>query len=174
MDLKKFIRSVPDFPIAGILFRDISPLLADADAFDFALNAMAKEWSGKGVTKVAGFDARGFVFGSPLARQMKLPFVMLRKPGKLPGKTLSVSYGLEYGTDVLEMGIGAVSAGDSVLLVDDLLATGGTALAGAHLVEKAGGKVAGYAFAIELDGLGGKEKLADYAMSALMSYGDEA
>lgn len=170
MELRDYIRSVPDFPKAGILFRDISPLLASPSALRSAVNLMKKEWDGKGVNKIAGFDARGFIFGSLLAAEMDLPFVMLRKSGKLPGKTVSVNYGLEYGEDVLEIVENAVMEGDNVLLVDDLLATGGTALAGAKLAEVCGGKVAGFAFVIELGGLGGKDKLGDHSMSVLISY----
>ena len=156
MDLKKYIDSFPDFPKPGILFRDISPLLNNPDAFREAISRMETYAKIKGATKIAGFDARGFVFGSALALQMGLPFIMLRKKGKLPGETVSIDYGLEYGTDRLEMRKGSVSAGDRVLLADDLLATGGTAKAGADIIEAAGATIVGLAVAIELADLKGR------------------
>lgn len=171
MKLKNYIANISDFPKPGILFRDMSPLLASPSAFKEAIHQMKEYWGGKGVTKIAGFDARGFIFGATLAYEMGLPFIMLRKAGKLPGKTLSVSYGLEYGKDVLEMQWGAAGAGDAVLLVDDVLATGGTANAGAQLLEEAGAGVAGLAVVIELLELHGRNVFT-HEISSLVAYGE--
>lgn len=172
MDLKQYIANIPDFPKTGILFRDMSPLLASPEAFRETIHQMKAHWSDKGITKIGAFDARGFIFASSLALEMKLPFFMLRKKGKLPGETLSVSYGLEYGTDVIEMQKSAVSSDDLVLLVDDVLATGGTANAGAELIELAGGGVAGLATVMELGFLGGR-KVFGRDVRALITYSDE-
>ncbi len=172
MDLKNFILAIPDFPKKGILFRDMSPLLANPDAFKETIRQMKEVWSDKGITKIGAFDARGFIFASALALEMKLPFFMLRKKDKLPGETLSVSYGLEYGSDVIEMQKSAVSSGDLVLLVDDVLATGGTANAGAELIERAGGSVAGLATVMELGFLDGRNVFGR-DVHALITYGDE-
>jgi len=168
MELTKYITAVPDFPKEGIVFRDMSPLLASPLAFSEAIAQMKSHWEVKGVTKIAAFDARGFIFGSALALEMKLPFIMLRKAGKLPGATTSVSYGLEYGSDVIEMQVSAVGTNDLVLLVDDVLATGGTARAGATLIENQGAKVAGLAIVIELKFLGGKEVFGHEVQSLIV------
>jgi len=170
MDLKQFITAVPDFPKQGILFRDMSPLLADPLAFAATISQMKAQWADKGITKLGAFDARGFIFASALAHEMQLPFFMLRKKGKLPGETVSVSYGLEYGKDVIEMQKNAVDENDNVLLVDDVLATGGTAAAGASLIEKCGGKVAGLATVMELEFLGGRS-VFEHDVQALVVYG---
>ncbi|MDO8520934.1 MAG: adenine phosphoribosyltransferase [bacterium] len=170
MDLKKIIAEIPDFPKPGILFRDIEPILADPEAMGVAiewLKAVAKE---VGAEKIAGFDARGFVFGAALAHELKLPFIMLRKKGKLAGKTISIAYKLEYGEAVLEMSARWVHPGDRILLVDDLLATGGTSGAGVVLIERAGGKVAGLAYVIEIAGLAGRKALEGYPIHTLVTY----
>lgn len=172
MDLKQYIENIPDFPKTGILFRDMSPLLASPEAFAKTILQMKEHWRDKGITKIGAFDARGFIFASPLALEMKLPFFMLRKKGKLPDETLSVSYGLEYGSDVIEMQKSAVSSGDLVLLVDDVLATGGTARAGAELIERCGGKIAGLATVMELGFLNGR-KLFGHDVQSLIMYSDE-
>ena len=163
MDLETYIRDIPDFPKEGIVFKDITPLLGDAQAFRKAVDTLAEHFAGAGVTKVFGAEARGFIFGGALAYTMGAGFIPARKPGKLPWKTTSHEYALEYGTDTLEVHTDAISADDVVLIVDDVLATGGTAAAKAALVEKMGAKVAGFAFLIELDFLGGREKLAEDA-----------
>ena len=172
MELKNFITAVPDFPKHGILFRDMSPLLAHPESYKETIRQMKAAWIDKGITKIGAFDARGFIFASALALEMELPFFMLRKKGKLPGDTLSVSYGLEYGSDVIEMQKDAVSEDDLVLLVDDVLATGGTARAGAELIEGCGGKVAGLATIMELGFLDGR-KVFGREVHALITYSDE-
>ncbi|MBP9757483.1 MAG: adenine phosphoribosyltransferase [Candidatus Pacebacteria bacterium] len=169
MNIKSFIQNVPNFPKPGIMFRDISPLLANADAFGKVVGQIADEWKGS-VDMIIALDARGFVFGAPVALALGVPFVMIRKKGKLPGEVVSYSYDLEYGSDTVEMKHDALKAGDRVLVVDDLLATGGTAAAACALVESVGATVAGCVFVIELVGLGGREKLGDHAVQALVSY----
>lgn len=171
MDIKSFIDDVPNFPKPGIMFRDISPLLANAHAFGEAVELIASEWKGR-VDKVVALDARGFVFGAPVALALGVPFVMIRKKGKLPGKVVSYSYDLEYGSDTVEMKHGALAFGDRVLVVDDLLATGGTAAAACTLVESVGASVAGCAFVIELDALNGRAKLGGVPVQSLVHYGD--
>ena len=172
MNLKDFIREIPDFPKPGILFRDIGPILASPEAMNEVIARLAGIAKEVGAEKIAGFDARGFVFGAPLARDLGLPFVMLRKKGKLPGRTVGASYKLEYGEAVLEMALDAVVPGERVLLVDDLLATGGTSKAGVLLIEKVGGIVAGIAYVIELAGLSGHKVLEGYPIHALVTYDD--
>jgi adenine phosphoribosyltransferase len=171
MNLKPFITAVPDFPKQGILFRDMGPLLANPDAFAETIRQMKTYWENKGITKLGAFDARGFIFAAALAHEMKLPFFMLRKKGKLPGKTVAVSYGLEYGSDVIEMQEAAVDQHDVVLLVDDVLATGGTAKAGAELIEKCGGKVIGLATVMELCFLDGRSVFGR-DVQALITYNE--
>lgn len=158
MDLKRYIGAVKDFPKPGILFRDVSPLLRNPRAVRKVVDHFARNWSGK-VDAIVALDARGFIFGSLVAHHLRLPFVMMRKKGKLPGSTVSVSYELEYGNNVLEMQSGALEKGMKVLVVDDLLATGGSANAAAALVTRVGASVAGFAFVIELCALGGKHRL---------------
>lgn len=164
---KLSIIDVADFPKKGIMFKDISPLLANSEEFNGLIKHIAKTWKGK-VDKIGGFDARGFIFTSALAYEMKLPFFMLRKKGKLPGETISVKYGLEYGEASLEVGKSAVSAGDKVLLVDDVLATGGTAEAGCKLVEELGGVVIGAQFVLELESLSGRNLLNGYDVHSVV------
>ena len=169
MSTKSFIQDVPDFPKPGIMFRDISPLLASPDAFGEVVRLIAHEWKGS-VDAVAGLDARGFLFGAPLALALGVPFVMIRKKGKLPGDVESFSYDLEYGSDTVEMKRGSLKKGARVLIVDDLLATGGTATAACALVESVDARVAGCAFVIELVGLGGREKLGNRSIQSLVTY----
>lgn len=158
-DLASYIRDIPDWPKEGIVFKDITPLLASPDGFRDAIDTLAEKYSGIGVTKVMGAEARGFIFGGALAYTLGAGFVPARKPGKLPWNTTSVTYDLEYGTDTLEVHADAVGPGDIVLIVDDVLATGGTAAAKAELVRATGAKVAGFAFLIELDFLKGRDRL---------------
>lgn len=172
IDLTEYVRPVPDFPKPGILFRDITPLLASPEAFAAAVKAMAEAWEGK-IDAVAALDARGFVFGSALALSLGLPLILVRKKGKLPGKTERLSYGLEYGTDTLEIAVETLPKVSAALVVDDLLATGGTAKAACELLEKAGVGVAGCAFAIELTGLPGRKALSGRAVRSILSYSNE-
>jgi len=159
VDLSTYIRDIPDWPQEGIVFKDITPLLASPEGFREAIDTLAKEYVGTGVTKVMGAEARGFIFGGALAYCLGAGFVPARKPGKLPWNTTAVSYDLEYGTDSLEVHADAFGDGDVVLIVDDVLATGGTAAAKAALVAATGARVAGFAFLIELDFLSGRAKL---------------
>ncbi len=166
--LKK-IRNVPNFPKEGIQFKDISTLVKDVDGLKDSVNFLYEKYRDKGITKVAAIEARGYIFGGALAIKMGAGFVMMRKPGKLPYKTLSETYELEYGTDSIEMHVDGIEKGDKVLIFDDLLATGGTAKAACNLVEKAGGEVAGVGFVIELTGsLHGRDKLVGYDVFALV------
>ena len=170
MDLKQTIRDIPDFPKAGILFRDITTLLKDGPAFRYAIDQMAEACKDLEIDLVAGPEARGFVIGSALAYRLGVGLVPIRKSGKLPAKTRKGSYALEYGKDTLEIHEDAIAPGQKVLLVDDLLATGGTIKASLDLVEELGGTVAGVAFLIELTFLDGREKLKDYNVISLIQY----
>ena len=170
MELETIIRDVPDFPKKGIIFKDITTLLQDGEAFRLALNRMLKKYLDTKIDKVMGIEARGFIFAGVLAYKLGCGFVPARKPGKLPYRTIREEYTLEYGTNALEIHEDAIKAGEKVLIVDDLLATGGTALAAALLAEKLGGKVAGIEFLIELDFLKGREKLAKYPVHSLITY----
>jgi adenine phosphoribosyltransferase len=170
MILTDFIRAIPDFPKPGILFRDITPLLAAPDAFRAAIQQLAAHYRDKKINAVAAAEARGFLFAAPLALELNVGLVPIRKPGKLPFDTHAFHYELEYGTDTLEMHIDGITAGQNVLLVDDLLATGGTMQACCRLVEKVGAKVAGCAFLIELSGLGGAKRIAPYEAFSLIQY----
>ncbi len=170
IDLEKHIRSIPDWPKKGILFRDITPLLADAKAFSAAVDALSVGFRQAGVEYVAAVEARGFIFGAAVAMKIGAGFVPIRKKGKLPYKTESVSYELEYGTDTLEVHHDAVCKAAKVLMVDDLLATGGTMMAACKLIEKIGGHVVGIAFLIELCELAGRQKLTGYKITTLISY----
>lgn len=170
MDLEKFIRDVPDFPQKGILFKDITTLLQDGDAFRHAMNQMLKKHLDAKIDKVLGIEARGFVLGGVMAYKLGCGFVPARKPGKLPYRSVREEYSLEYGTNVLEVHEDAICAGEHVLVVDDLLATGGTALASARLVETLGGKVAGIEFLVELAFLHGRDKLPGYKVHSLITY----
>ena len=168
MDLAKFLRDVPDFPKPGILFKDITPLLASPAAMKATIDKLAKLSFGK-VDKVAAIESRGFLFGVPLAMRLGVGFVPVRKPGKLPWKTNRVEYVLEYGTDAVEIHQDAFRKGERVLVVDDLLATGGTMEAAAKLVEAAGGTVAGCAFVVELTFLAGRKRLGTRRVDSLVT-----
>jgi len=170
LKLTDYIRSIPDFPKPGILFRDITPLLAAPAAFRRAVEQLADHFRDAKIEAIAAAEARGFIFAAPLALELDAPLVPIRKPGKLPYETLSFTYELEYGTDTLEMHSDAICPGANVLVVDDLLATGGTVEACCHMVEKAGGKVAGCAFLIELVGLGGAKRIEQYPTVSLIKY----
>ena len=172
MDLKAYIRSIPDFPKPGILFRDITPLLASPEAFRQAIAELAAHYRGKQIDVVAAAEARGFIFAAPLALELGASFVPVRKPGKLPYETHAFQYELEYGSDTLEIHTDGIAAGQKVLLVDDLLATGGTIAACCRLVERAQAQVVGCAFLIELVGLGGAAKIAPYEAFSLIRYED--
>ena len=168
--LKAIIRDVPDFPKKGIVFKDITPLLADHAAFSALIGHFADHFRGHGINQVLGIEARGFLFAGPIAMALGAGIVPVRKKGKLPYKTLSAAYALEYGTDTLEMHTDAVKAGDKVLIIDDVLATGGTAAAVCELAEKAGAKVAGIAMIIELEFLKGRAKLPGREIHSLIKY----
>jgi adenine phosphoribosyltransferase len=170
IQLTDYIRDVPDFPKPGILFRDITPLLADKKAFATAVDALAEPFVGFDVDYVAAVEARGFIFGSAVAKALKVGFIPIRKQGKLPYRTESVTYDLEYGTDTLEIHSDAVKPGSRVLMVDDLLATGGTMAAACRLMEKLGAKISGISFLVELTELGGREKLLEYSIRTVISY----
>jgi adenine phosphoribosyltransferase len=170
LELADYIRSIPDFPKPGILFRDITPLLAAPAAFRQAVGELADHFRQQKIDVVAAAEARGFLFAAPLALELDAALVPVRKPGKLPYKTLSLTYELEYGTDTLEIHADAISPGDNVLVVDDLLATGGTVEACCRMVEKAGGQVAGCAFVIELVALGGAKRISQYKTVSLVKY----
>ncbi|WP_031483586.1 adenine phosphoribosyltransferase [Maridesulfovibrio frigidus] len=168
MNLREYIRDVPNFPKEGIVYFDITPLLADPKAFQYTIDMMAEKFSDYKADKIAAAEARGFIFGAPLAYKLGIGFVPIRKPGKLPYDTISVSYDLEYGSDSLSMHVDAVSAGEDVLLIDDVLATGGTAQGMIKLVEKAGGIVSGIGFLTELGFLDGQSKLNGIPNSHLL------
>lgn len=168
--LEKFIRSIPDFPQPGILFRDITPLLKNADAFAGTIEMLAGEFKGERVDYVVAIEARGYVIGAPLAYKLHAGLIPVRKPGKLPYTTIRADYTLEYGTNSLEVHSDALSEGDKVLIVDDLLATGGTATATKTLIERMGGKVVGAGFIVELSSLGGRAKLGSTPVKTLLSY----
>ena len=170
MNLKDYIRDIPDFPQPGILFRDITPLLKSPEAFNYAIEQMSQKCQNLQVDAIVAVESRGFIFGAPLACQIGKPFIPVRKEGKLPGETVSVAYTLEYGSNVMEMHLADVNEGDRVLIVDDVLATGGTLLATTELVEKAGGQVAGIGLLIELEGLGGRNVLGHYDIFSLIQY----
>lgn len=161
MDLAAYIRDVPDFPIPGIVFKDLTPLLADAAAFRYTVDRLAERFAGERVARVAAIESRGFIFGAPLAERLGAGFVPIRKLGKLPAATISQTYELEYGTATLEVHRDALRPGERVLLVDDLLATGGTAAAALRLTHALGGQPVGAAFVVELGFLKGRERLVD-------------
>jgi adenine phosphoribosyltransferase len=173
MDLYRYVRDIADFPKAGIVFKDITPLMADADALDEAVRTLADYARPLNVDVVVAAEARGFLLGAALARELKAGFVLARKPGKLPHETVRAEYVLEYGTDALELHSDAVAKGARVLVHDDLLATGGTAKALCELVEQLDGEVVGCAFLIELAFLTGRQRLAGYDVHALLSYDAE-
>ncbi len=170
MDLKEKIRVIEGFPSEGISFKDITTLLKDADALKECINQMAEEFKGIDVDIIVGPESRGFIFATPLAYLLGTGFVPVRKPGKLPAETVSYDYSLEYGKDKLEIHKDSIKKGQKVLIVDDLLATGGTMYAAAKLVEKLGGEVVGLGFLIELEELNGREKLKGYNVESLVKY----
>lgn len=170
MELTKYIRDIPDYPKPGIIFKDITPLLKDPSAFQRVIAIFKEMFEGAGIQKVCGIESRGFIFGAPMAMALNVGFVPIRKHGKLPGETHSQEYVLEYGSDILEVHTDAIEKGEKVLVVDDLLATGGTAKAVCQLMEKLEAQVAGLAFAIELEFLKGRQILEDYKVSSLIKY----
>lgn len=170
LDLKDYIRNIPDFPKAGILFRDITTLLKDKKAFKLAVDTLANKYKNKKIDVVIAVEARGFILGGAIAHKLGTGFVPVRKKGKLPARTNSVTYDLEYGTDTLEIHHDAIKPGDKVLIVDDLLATGGTVAAVTELVKQLKGKIVGIAFLIELTDLKGVDKLKDFPVYSLIRY----
>jgi adenine phosphoribosyltransferase len=168
--LRGRIRDVADFPSPGIVFRDLTPLLGDAEALRFTVDALAEDFAGRRVDKVVGIEARGFILAAPVAYRLGAGFVPVRKPGKLPWRTEAEEYALEYGVDRLEIHADAVVAGDQILVIDDVIATGGTARATARLVERLGATVAGLGFLVELTFLAGREKLEGYDTVSLVTY----
>jgi adenine phosphoribosyltransferase len=173
MDLKDAIRTIPDYPKAGIMFRDITTLLGDAKAFRRCVDELLQPFAGQKIDKVAGIEARGFILGGAVAHQLSAGFIPLRKKGKLPHKTIAVEYALEYGVDSLEMHLDACASGERVMLIDDLIATGGTAIAAVQLLRQAGAEVTAAAFVVDLPDLGGADKLRalDIPVSTLVSFG---
>jgi adenine phosphoribosyltransferase len=170
MDLAKMIRDVPDFPKEGIIFKDITTLIKDPEAFKEAVEVLADHYTGRQVDLVAAVEARGYIFGAPIALKLGAGFIPVRKVGKLPAETLREEYELEYGTDAVEMHKDAIQAGQKVLIVDDLIATGGSAQATARLVERLGGEVVGIAFLIELTFLHGVDRLKKYDVYTVIEY----
>ena len=170
MDLRRYIRDVPDFPEHGIMFRDITPLLSSPEAFGAAIDRFAERYGGDAIDAVAGVDARGFIVAAPLALRLGKPLVLLRKAGKLPPETVSASYALEYGEATVEVHANAFESGQRVLVVDDVLATGGTAAAAAKLVKKLEGDLHGLAFLIEMLFLNGKTKLEGQQVYSVLQY----
>jgi len=168
--LEALIRDIPDFPEEGVVFKDITPVLADADAFDDLITLMSSPYANSGITKVAGIEARGFTLATPVADRIDAGFVPLRKPGKLPYETVAEEYELEYGIDALEVHTDAVMEGEKVLLVDDVIATGGTAAAAIRLLRQLGADVVGFSVFIELAFLGGASKLDGVPINALLRY----
>ena len=173
MDLKKTIRNVPDFPKKGIGFKDITTLLKDKDAFRQAIHEMCNPYRDETIDMIVGIESRCFIFGGAMAVELGCGFVPVRKPGKLPAETVNEEYALEYGTDAVEIQKDAIKNGMKLLIVDDLLATGGTAEAVTKLVERLGGDIVGIAFLIELNFLGGREKLLDYPIHVLIGFDDD-
>ena len=170
IDLAEHIRNVPDFPVAGVQFKDITSLLLVPQALDEAIDRMVERAGQMSLDCLAAVDSRGFLFAAPMATRMGLPLVLIRKAGKLPGETLEVEYSLEYGQNKLQIHAGDVKPGNRVLIIDDLVATGGSLQAAAGLIEKAGGTVSGFGVVIELIGLGGRQALADYELFSLVTF----
>jgi adenine phosphoribosyltransferase len=173
MNLAEIIRTIPDYPKPGIMFRDITTLLGDARAFRQAVDELVQPFAGMKIDKVAGIEARGFILGGAVAHQLSAGFIPLRKKGKLPHQTRAVEYALEYGTDSMEMHLDAVGAGEKVMLVDDLIATGGTALAAVQLLREAGAEITATGFVVDLPDLGGADRLraAGVPVSTLVAFG---
>ena len=170
MDLRKYIRDIPNFPQKGILFRDLTPLMGDKDAFNFTVKEIADHFRTFHVDKVAAIEARGFIFGAPIARELGAGFVPIRKPGKLPYEVVRKEFQLEYGMSILELHKDAFKKGERVLMIDDLLATGGTALAASQLVESLGAEIVGWGFVVILKGLKGEEKIGKYHIFSLVNF----
>lgn len=175
MDLKSVIRTIPDYPKPGIMFRDVTTLIGDARAFRVAVDQMVQPWAGAKIDMVAGTEARGFILGGAVAHQLSVGFTPVRKKGKLPYRTIAEDYELEYGTDTIEIHVDAIKEGDRVLLVDDLIATGGTAEASIKLLQRAGATVVGAAFVIDLPDLGGARRIEAMGVpvSSLVEYEGE-
>ncbi|HEY8418571.1 MAG TPA: adenine phosphoribosyltransferase [Limnochordales bacterium] len=170
MDLRSLIREVPDFPKPGINFKDITTLLTNGEALRYVIKRMADHFRDKRPERIVGVESRGFLLGAPLAYELGVGFVLIRKPNKLPAAKIRVEYELEYGSDALEIHVDAIQPGQRVLIVDDLLATGGTMQAAARLVEQLQGQIIGYAFLIELAFLNGRRRLGDYEILSLVTY----
>jgi adenine phosphoribosyltransferase len=170
MDLAKKIRDVPDFPVKGVLFKDITTLIQDPDAFQEAIDALVDHYIDEEIDVVAAIESRGFIFGAPLAYELAAGFVPIRKPGKLPSEKISADYTLEYGTNTLEVHKDAIRPGQRVLLVDDVLATGGSAKTSAELIERLGGKIVGIAFLVDITYLKGMQKLTSYDVFSLIQF----
>ncbi|NIM10394.1 MAG: adenine phosphoribosyltransferase [Candidatus Aminicenantes bacterium] len=170
MDLAAIIRDVPDFPEKGIIFKDITTLLKDKDALTYVIDGMVERYRDKQIDKIVGIESRGFIFGGAVAYLLGCGFVPARKPGKLPAEKISESYSLEYGTNTLEIHTDAIEAGERVLIIDDLLATGGTAAAVAKMVERLNGEVVAIEFLIELEFLNGREKVKEYNVNSYIRY----
>lgn len=170
LDLRRFIRDVADFPQPGVLFRDITPLLKEPAAFKYAIDRFREHWAGRDIEAVVSIESRGFLIGSPLAYNLGVPLVPVRKAGKLPAERMSVEYALEYGSGQLDIHRDALRRGQRVAIVDDLIATGGTALATAKLVERLGARVEGFSFLVELAFLGGRQRLQGYEVFSLIRY----
>ncbi len=173
IDLKNYIRNIKDFPKEGIMFRDITTLLKDPEALKYSLNELYKIAKNLDISKVVGIESRGFIFGSMLAEKLNAGFVPIRKPGKLPAEKESKTYDLEYGSDTIEIHKDSIKVGERILLHDDLLATGGTALAAANLIENLGGEIVQISFVVELSFLKGRERLKNYDVKSLVNYSDE-
>lgn len=170
MDLKNYIADIPDYPQKGIMFRDVTPLMQNGEAFKYACDKLTEFAKSKGAELVAGPESRGFIFGCPIATNLGIGFVPVRKPNKLPRETIKCEYALEYGTNTLEMHKDAVKPGQKVIICDDLLATGGTVEATIKMIEELGGEVVGCCFLIELDALKGRDKLKGYEVFSLINY----
>lgn len=170
MDLKDFIAKIDNFPIEGIVFRDVTPLMANGEAYVKTIDLMKDYAISKGANKIAGPEARGFLFGCPVAYGMNVGYIPVRKPGKLPRETIEATYALEYGHNTLQMHKDAITCGDKVVIIDDLLATGGTVEASIKMIEELGGQVVGICFLIELDDLKGREKLKGYDVYSILNY----
>jgi len=173
MNLKDKIRNIPDFPKKGIIFFDITTLIKDGGALKYSVDAMAEQYKGKKIDAIMGAESRGFIFGAAMAYKLGVGFIPVRKPGKLPYKTCQVSYDLEYGSSSLEMHVDAINEGDNILVVDDLIATGGTAKAMAQIIEQMRGKVVGFSFLVELSFLNPRKILEGYDVHALVEYDSE-
>lgn len=169
-ELEKYIRTVPDFPEPGVMFRDITTVLENPDGFKLAIDSLIKLLDGVDYDVVAGAESRGFIFGAPIAYALGKPFVLIRKKGKLPFETVSTSYDLEYGSASIEMHVDSIKEGQKVVLIDDLIATGGTIEAAAKLIETVGGEVVKILFLMELSGFNGREKLSKYDVSSVLAY----